>query len=885
LRLKGGETMASEDIGSLVVKIEANLNNFNDNVQNASQKIDNFGSKVKKMGAIIATAFVAKKVVDFGKEVVNAAMAQEKAENRLETLMKNVNGTTDEQIESLKKLAAAQQNLGVIGDEVTIAGQSQLATFQMSADTIATLTPAFQDLAVATYGANVSQEQMIQSGNLIGKVMGGQVGALSRVGVSFTDAQEAILKTGTESEKAAALVEVLSQNFGGLNKSTRMTTEGALVAMNNAWGDLKEVLGGALLPVLGKVAVWFSAKIPVIQDAVSSTFTRISEVVTPVYNKIMPKLQQAFQYFTENILPPYQDAWQYISDKIMPAVFKAFEYIVDTVLPPLIKIFKYIASEIIPMLESSFKKWMPKIEKIVSNMGEVIKTVIDFLVDSFEWAWPYIEKIVSTSIKIVTGIIDVLLGVLDGVIDFITGAFTGDWKKAWGGIKKIFSEIWTAIKTLLSNGVQKFIEIGKSLVTGLWNGIKASNMWFLKKITGWSDGIINAVRKAFGIASPSKKMIAIGKLLNMGLAKGIDENSDDPEKAAKKLADTILGVFDNLGDAVTKSLKKQYDFAEKLELSTLDAQTRAKVKAVQDQIDAIDSKTKAEEKALEKQEYENKLAAIDEEIAAAESAEDIIRLKSEKEKLISERKREQLLARREAEKQNLETQIENIKSAANAEENIIKNKYDALTSQDNLYAEARKMIVDGNNKEIITLLKTYYPQWQNAGQSFGESLINGLNSTKASIQEAVDNILSLVGSGMDATSNYTSYIVKSGDTLSAIAKKFGTTVAAIAALNDISNVNLIRTGKKLSIPSYDVGTNYVPFDTLAMVHKGEKITPADNNPYNSKTSNQASTQSINYANMFNGATFYVRSDNDAKLIAKEIYSLNNKTLRASGVPV
>lgn len=44
------------------------------------------------------------------------------------------------------------------------------------------------------------------------------------------------------------------------------------------------------------------------------------------------------------------------------------------------------------------------------------------------------------------------------------------------------------------------------------------------------------------------------------------------------------------------------------------------------------------------------------------------------------------------------------------------------------------------------------------------------------------------------------YIVKKGDTLTAIAKKYGTTVAKLAKANAITNVNIIRVGQLLTIP-------------------------------------------------------------------------------------
>ena len=45
----------------------------------------------------------------------------------------------------------------------------------------------------------------------------------------------------------------------------------------------------------------------------------------------------------------------------------------------------------------------------------------------------------------------------------------------------------------------------------------------------------------------------------------------------------------------------------------------------------------------------------------------------------------------------------------------------------------------------------------------------------------------------------TIYVVQKGDTLSGIAKKYGTTVKALAEKNNIKNVNLIYTGQKIKI--------------------------------------------------------------------------------------
>lgn len=58
---------------------------------------------------------------------------------------------------------------------------------------------------------------------------------------------------------------------------------------------------------------------------------------------------------------------------------------------------------------------------------------------------------------------------------------------------------------------------------------------------------------------------------------------------------------------------------------------------------------------------------------------------------------------------------------------------------------------------------------------------------------------------MPQRQTYESYTVRTGDTLTAIAKRYGTTVAAIAATSGLADPNKIKAGQVLSIP---VGTGY-----------------------------------------------------------------------------
>ena len=124
--------------------------------------------------------------------------AQVEAETKLAQVMRNTMGASREEMQSILDLASAQQKLGVIGDEVQLAGAQELGTYLTKADTLKKLMPVMNDMVAQQYGMNASQESAVNIATMMGKVMDGQVGALSRYGYKFDEAQEKILKFGTE---------------------------------------------------------------------------------------------------------------------------------------------------------------------------------------------------------------------------------------------------------------------------------------------------------------------------------------------------------------------------------------------------------------------------------------------------------------------------------------------------------------------------------------------------------------------------------------------------------------------------------------------------------------------------------------------------------------
>ena len=205
-------------------------------------------------------------------------------EVKLETVMRNRIKASDDEIDSIKRLTSAQQQLGIIGDEVQLAGAQQLATFATSASTVETLIPAMNNLMAQQNGFNSTESSAVSIANMMGKALQGQTSALTRVGISFTEAQENVLKYGTEAEKAATMAQVITDNVGNMNEALRKTNPGQLQATKNDFGDLKELIGETFQPLLTTI-------IPMVNEGL--------QTVSPLILSLSSGIAGVAQYIAE----------------------------------------------------------------------------------------------------------------------------------------------------------------------------------------------------------------------------------------------------------------------------------------------------------------------------------------------------------------------------------------------------------------------------------------------------------------------------------------------------------------------------------------------------------------------------------------------------------
>lgn len=162
---------------------------------------------------------------------------------RMEVAMRNTFDATDDDIAKINALCDAQQRLGVIAAGTQKAGVQELATYVDCADALEAMIPIMNDMAVQQYGLGVSAESVASIATMLGKVYNGQTSALSRLGYSFDENQERLIKYGTAQQKYATICEVVGANVAGMNAEIAKTDNGKLQQLKNDIDDQKSAAG------------------------------------------------------------------------------------------------------------------------------------------------------------------------------------------------------------------------------------------------------------------------------------------------------------------------------------------------------------------------------------------------------------------------------------------------------------------------------------------------------------------------------------------------------------------------------------------------------------------------------------------------------------------
>lgn len=136
------------------------------------------------------------------------------------------------------------------------------------------------------------------------------------------------------------------------------------------------------------------------------------------------------------------------------------------------------------------------VAEIITSVGGIVSWLIKTFGPTLSSALSTVVSIITTVVKGILTVIDGIVSVLKGIIKFINGAFSGDWKKAWSGIRDIFKGIWKVIAGVGASVCNIIIDAVNGLLKLVIDGINA--------LVGPAMSGISKLAKKVGIDMPEK---------------------------------------------------------------------------------------------------------------------------------------------------------------------------------------------------------------------------------------------------------------------------------------------------------------------------------------------------------------------------------------------
>lgn len=283
--------------------------------------------------------------------------------------------------------------------------------------------------------------------------------------------------------------------------------------MQTAFSTLGKI-GIGLFDSFNKVFsdIWNVAVFPILQNFLTIGLPLITDFNTQVWNTLgvlFDNIKEIFDTLWNGVAQPvlnalktlWCDTWQSISDfwnewgqpifdginegitttknvflnlweTVLKPVFDELMSVADSVwtehLKPLLDEFLDFVGTLITSVLSIYNKAIaPVVNWLVSILGPIVSSVLG--------------KIIKTVGNVISNIIDAvknIISALKGVVLFIVGVFTGDWKKAWQGVKKIFKGVWDALVDIAKTPINLII----GLINGLTGAVEDAINWIIDGI-------------------------------------------------------------------------------------------------------------------------------------------------------------------------------------------------------------------------------------------------------------------------------------------------------------------------------------------------------------------------------------------------------------------
>ncbi len=328
-------------------------------------------------------------------------------------------------------------------------------------------------------------------------------------------------------DAAQAIANIFSV-FGGENGQQATAYIIGIVA-NAVMGvhELAMKLGRDVLDLLTRPFVDNQGKF---KEAIDGTLGVVSDVLGEIKRVVDDTVKKANEVYDQHVAPMFDtlaEGFSYITAVLLDAYNAYILPVVDG-----------LAKKIGPLVDQHIQPAIDKVLELIGKCADAVTEIWQQTLQPFlEWfimnIAPYIAEALDvvgnaffTVVQVVADAIGNVIDALGGLLDFIVGVFTGDWNRAWEGIKVFFAEIWEAIKGLvwlIWEAIKVIISAAidavaavinavlcsiksvfetiwndiKTLISTVWNVIKTTISTIINIISTIISTVLNAIKTTF----------------------------------------------------------------------------------------------------------------------------------------------------------------------------------------------------------------------------------------------------------------------------------------------------------------------------------------------------------------------------------------------------
>ena len=241
---------------------------------------------------------------------------------------------------------------------------------------------------------------------------------------------------------------------------------------------------------------------------------------------------------------------------LLPAIVSIISDVATTITTP--ENIALILDAVLLVIGAVVQALVNTIPEFIGYFVGLITNIKDNIVAFFNWVSPYLVQGISNALSTIqswgasikTFIQNLIASIRTSIYNWITGLQTS-FLNAFNSIQSWVGNIVSNIQGFVNNCIAvllslpgSVVSIGENLVKGLWDGISDKVDWVCEKIKGMGKQIEKAIKKVFGIASPSKVFAEIGDYLAQGLGVGFEDGMSDVQS-------DMLGEMDGLTASMT----------------------------------------------------------------------------------------------------------------------------------------------------------------------------------------------------------------------------------------------------------------------------------------------------------------------------------------------